>query len=310
MSRINNILAYLTAALALTSCAAYTGVDTTAKITAKDVKRQHVTVTPEQSFLAGIEPVAPRRWQPGMVFTVTDPRIAVIFDPASTSSDTLRTGDRLLLQSARPVNSFSGEEVVELRFVDAHNGSLIYRPTISYTQFVESNRLEVPFAVQQCLIDSVAARMVGKEFYVLPQRRLDENLQPVNGRRYQPVTITGVTVGNAVQPLTVWFTDENGQKRALLMTVASTSGATRNFESLFAVMPPRKRYPNISDETWELITQSRLALGMTPEECRLALGAPDNVLRVPTTMGMGERWTYDNGVYLIFEDGALARFRQ
>lgn len=249
-------------------------------------------------------------WQPGMVFVVTDPRVAVIFDPASTSTDTLQTGDHIKLISAKPVKSFTGDEVVELRFTDPHEGVLIYRPALSYNAFVESARLEIPFTVQQCLIDSVAARLVGREFYILPQRRLDASLTPANGKRYMPVTITEVTVGNAVQPLTVWFNDENGNRCALLMTIANTSGATRNFEHLFALTSPRKRYASISDETWQLITQSRVAQGMTPDECRLALGAPDNVLRVPTTMGMGERWTYDSGVYLIFEDGTLARFRQ
>jgi hypothetical protein len=49
---------------------------------------------------------------------------------------------------------------------------------------------------------------------------------------------------------------------------------------------------------------------MTSSECRLALGAPNDYTRVPTTGGMVERWTYDNGVYLMFEDGVLTRYRK
>ena len=48
---------------------------------------------------------------------------------------------------------------------------------------------------------------------------------------------------------------------------------------------------------------------MTRDECRLALGAPPEVLRTPSYGGMREVWSYSDGVFLIFEDGYLTRFR-
>ena len=49
---------------------------------------------------------------------------------------------------------------------------------------------------------------------------------------------------------------------------------------------------------------------MTRDECRLALGTPDSIDRA-TTVGNThfERWSYENGVYLLFEDGYLSKFR-
>ena len=66
----------------------------------------------------------------------------------------------------------------------------------------------------------------------------------------------------------------------------------------------------MTDEVWDLVVHSRVRAGMTPAECRLALGAPNDYLRLPSTAGMVERWVYDDGVYLIFEDGQLANFRK
>lgn len=310
MSRISNILAIVASSLLTTACAAYTGVDTTPKISSKEVRRQKVTLTAEQKLLDDIVPLAPRQWQPGMTFVVTDPRVNLIFDAASDPVDTLGHGTALALVSAKPITSYTGREVVELRFSDGDGRTLIYRPSVQYTNFIESERFEVPFTVQQALIDSVASRLVGRRFYILPQRRLDADGNPVNGLRYQPVTITDVTLGNDVQPLQVWFDTADGSRQALMMTVGATSGALRNLNTLFAIDNPRRQHPEISDKNWQLITQSRVAPGMTPDECRLALGRPANVLHMATTMGPGEQWTYENGVYLVFIDGALVKYRQ
>lgn len=42
---------------------------------------------------------------------------------------------------------------------------------------------------------------------------------------------------------------------------------------------------------------------MTRDECRLALGAP-------ATTGMVEFWQYSDGIYLLFEENILTRFRR
>lgn len=49
---------------------------------------------------------------------------------------------------------------------------------------------------------------------------------------------------------------------------------------------------------------------MTRDEARLALGAPANIDRRPGYSFMREIWTYENGIFLIFEDGLLKSFRQ
>ena len=94
------------------------------------------------------------------------------------------------------------------------------------------------------------------------------------------------------------------------LTYGSSRAATRNFDRLFSFSDPRTNYPQISDHTWQLITRSQVAVGMTRDECRLALGAPSSINRGATRAAQLERWLYDDGIYLIFEDGILTRYRK
>ena len=48
---------------------------------------------------------------------------------------------------------------------------------------------------------------------------------------------------------------------------------------------------------------------MTRDECRLALGAPNSYRTIPVYNAIVEQWNYDDGLYLIFEDGILTRYR-
>ncbi|MDE6513468.1 MAG: hypothetical protein K2L05_04720, partial [Muribaculaceae bacterium] len=90
----------------------------------------------------------------------------------------------------------------------------------------------------------------------------------------------------------------------------SRNATARTFANQFSLTNPRKNYPQISDTNWNLISQGRVALDMTREECRLALGAPSQVDREALPNGIFERWIYEDGVYLFFTDGLLTRFRQ
>jgi hypothetical protein len=82
------------------------------------------------------------------------------------------------------------------------------------------------------------------------------------------------------------------------------------FDKLFSFTDLRKNYSQITDANWERITRGDVAVSMTKDECQLSLGSPRSIERVPTHGGLYERWSYDNGVYLIFENGLLTRYRK
>ena len=140
----------------------------------------------------------------------------------------------------------------------------------------------------------------------------DENGDTRHGLKFIPVTITEVTPGNMVYPVRLKFTvdGDKDDEAYLYMSVGETSRSSRTFANLFSIKDPHLRYPAITDETWSNIIHGRVAKFMTREECRLALGSPASIDRRPGISTMRELWFYENGVYLMFDDGLLQSFRR
>ena len=72
---------------------------------------------------------------------------------------------------------------------------------------------------------------------------------------------------------------------------------------------PKLDYPSVSQETWENICNGRVALGMTKDECRLALGNPSEVDAGHNWSSVIDVWGYRDGTFLQFQDGLLINFR-
>jgi hypothetical protein len=315
MKRLTNtILRVLVCAAALPTLAAcFTGVDSTPKITDREIKKQKVVESAEKKFLSDVSGEKPSEWRPGKRLYVTDNRISLIFTPQSMGGTVIPdslAGQEIVLTGITSVLSVTGEEEVHLSFIDNQGTRLGYRPGVLRSTFDERSQFEVPFTVEISVVEAVSQRLVGNTYYILTSRRTDADGMETKGLRYVPVTISRVTPGNANQPLRVYFTDVSGHEYSVPMTIGSDPTSTRNFDTLFAFDNPRSKHNSITDRVWGLIMRSEIETGMTSNECRLALGAPNDYTRVPTTGGMVERWTYDNGVYLIFEDGVLTRYRQ
>lgn len=312
LTRILLAAAVATAPL-LTGC--FTGVESTPRITDRDIKRRDVRITPEMTFMADVVPEAPSHWRTGKRLYVTDNRISLIFTPGVDGAalgipDSL-AGQVLELKDINFIKGLTGNEEVQFAFTDRDGTRLVYRPMMQRRAFDADSSLQVPFTIDLDMVAAANSRLAGNTYYILTPRRFRDNGTETQGLRYVPVKVTEVVPGNANYPLRVRFTESGvADTLSLFMTVGSSRIATRNFATLFAFEDPRKQYSTIEDDTWELIKKSRIRDGMTPDECRLALGAPAEYIRIPSTAGMVERWTYGDGVYLFFEDGRLARFRR
>lgn len=298
--------------LALQSCF-FTGVESTPKINAGELKRQHVSVTPEQQFMAELAPDRPAHWQRGKHFYVSDNRIQLIFTTSSTGTDSLagQVIEFCRIDSVPAVDSHAAAEIVL-----THQGdTLRYRPGMDYAELMGRQRYDIPFTIDLDLVGKVRSLMAGNRYWITAPRWYDPATgEPVHGtRRYVPVRVTDVLPGRPEQPLMVVFKaddDSRAQPRAVFMTVGDDRLAIRNFDKLFSFTDVRSRYPMITDQMWELITRSELAAGMTRDECRLAIGAPLQITQGYGSMATLERWTYADGVYLIFDDGILSKFRR
>ena len=244
----------------LPSC--FTGVESTPKITLKEVKKQTLSDNDtEKSFLADVSPKKPSEWTAGKAFYITDNRLARIaasIEPYN-QSDSL-AGRIIFLSGVDTVATLTDSHgEIELQFTGKPEiDRLVLRTSMSPDQWQKAMSYTLPFMVDVDLVNVVRDKLRGKDFYILTRRRLDSNDNDTIASRYEPVTITDVTAGTESTPFKVFFTDKDGNNASVLMTVnAQPTG--RRFESLFSEDNPRNRYKTITDENWELIKNGKIA---------------------------------------------------
>lgn len=308
MKRRSRLLASAAVLLTLTS-GCFTGVESTPRITAGDVKREKITEAPEDTFLLNVggEPLA--QWNRGKLFYVTEPKINLIFGSSAPKDEDL-TGKWLRFDRVIPVTGITGQRETQIEFLSPRGQRLAYRLSQSPEKLVGQKSVEVPFTIEKSMIDTVASMLVGKRLYVTSNYWRDDDDRLIGGRKFVPVHIDAVTAGNTVYPIKVSFTEEQTHRHArLFLAPGSTKSTPRGFASMFSFTDPRKKYPSISDKNWQLIQDGRVGIDMTREECRLSLGSPKEVDRRPGYSVLREVWVYENGIYLVFEDGLLQRYR-
>lgn len=303
--------------LALQGC--FTGVESTPRISERDLKGA-LSRDPgkEVSFVAGIEGEAPASWRPGKQWVVTDPR-------SDRSIGRSLDGDTVTLTSISSTTSILGLTEAVINFATP-KGPAAYLTGITPDSLLRRRSLTVPYLVEVAVIDSLRKRLTGRTFYVNTSLWGDMDGNSLRGLRYIPVVITEVEAGRGIEPLrlTVAYdiTDRMlstpGTARAgipdkrfftlpMALPADAPGGTTRAFDNLFSLTDPRRRYPKISDEVWQAITENRVIEGMTRDECRLALGSPSDIDRSAGYSSLREIWSYPDGRRLVFIDGLLTR---
>lgn len=302
MRRHLSSLAATALMLVLHSC--FTGVESTPRIGAGEVRKETAQAVVEDTVLAGVLPQPFEQWTPGKRFLVDDARIRLLFGNTLPAGRELR-GDTLLYAGELRSTDFAGKPVVTLRFTDERYPG----DTLEYKISADA-RAELPFTVELSVVDEARKVLEGRTFYLLTRSRRDSADNIVAGRRYVPVTVDSVMPGTAVNPIKISFTDDKGERAYLFMPGGVAASSPRRFGAVLSVSDPRRRYSSVTDEVWENIIDGKVAAGMTRDECRLSLGKPATIDRLPGSSYLYERWAYDNGIYLIFEDGVLTQFRR
>ncbi len=319
--RIKLLITFGVLALCLYSC--FTGVDSTPRISAGDVRhRQAADSTAEQIFIRDIVPPAPRTWTPGQSQFLVDAGAPLqrIFDGTSAAPE-LMAGRLLTFRGVMTEPSLTGNSMAVILLSDKAGNNFNYRTSVSYAAFDTLPRLDIPYMVNVSLVDRLNSLLSGNTYFIKTQHWYDGDGKEVYGLRHIPVTIDSVSSGTSLYPAAVFFhlNDDQlkmaagiapGTKRMVLMTAGHSMADNRNFDRLFSFKDPRRMYPDIQPEIWELIIRSRVRPGMSREECRLALGAPDETRQIPSRGTMRDIWQYSQGFYLIFDDGYLINYRQ
>ncbi|MDE7397264.1 MAG: hypothetical protein K2M98_06025 [Muribaculum sp.] len=302
-------LMYIIPVVLLSGC--FTGIESTPKISSKDLHREQIRISPEEIILNGIAPQPFSQWQPGKEFFVTDTKLEMALDP--TSSAVPAAGEIIRYNTWRPVSSVAGTDDTEILFTTPSGEDLVYRVNATYSDLEKRQRLEIPFTIELSVVDSVKKRLENQRLYIRNSTWYDSTgTHTVRGMKYIPVVIKDVLPGNLVYPVRIIFEStapDAPSQASLYMAIDNTKGS-RSFASLFSIADPRNSYPTITEENWDNIIHSRVAKFMTREECRLALGSPKSVQRYNAITSLKETWTYDNGIYLLFDDGILTSFRQ
>lgn len=303
----SRLLIVIAATTALTGC--FTGVESTPRIKAPDAREAQLRARPEDSYLADIKDEPFDRWLPGKLFDIVDNRFALLL--GSTAPAVPLAGRQARWVGASETATALGTTSTRLKFLaDGVADTLVYSVGRSLPALRENGALEIPFAVQRSLVDSAAARMTGKSYYLTSAVWRDSTDAVVTGRKFVAAKVTAVRPGNADYPLRVDFEVADGAEPAtgiLFLSPQARFAVPRTFDAFFSLTDPRASYPGIPDDIWRHIILGTVTEGMTRLQARLAMGQPRDIQR---RVGNGaylarEVWVYPSGQMLFFEDGFL-----
>ena len=289
-----------------------TGIESTPKITEKDVTKaisQQPGDPATRPTTVDAQCLPFEKWTKGKKFVVTDDNIRRIFNPSTDfDSDTLHLAGKELSYDGYYTGSIlDNREIINIQF---SLGNHHFTYTTGKTASQMPDNFTVPFLVDCDFVKQLHDQLAGKEFFIRTPIWYDLKGQMTEGRKYIKVHINDVLPGSKIYPVKVTFTTLDTKETAQVWMVAGPyKMPNRTFDAMFSTDDTRKLYPTITDEIWKQITLGKLVAGMTRDEARLSIGAPATVDKKVTYNGLNELWQYNDGAYLIFEDGLLTRFR-
>lgn len=295
----------------LTSC--FTGIESTKKINLSREDKKNIKPSEEELFYPGITGIPLQEWEEGHKFLATDDKAILIFEShyiPYSFSDLHLEGDTLSFSGIESRIDAAGNITVSVDFVDSqykypYNTGKTFDAAMS--NFLSS---QIPMLIDLEMVEKAKEKLVGHKLWTRTFLWYDESGERINGKKFVPVTIIDVLPGNMVFPFKLKINDENGLTAYMYMNAGISPTDSRAFPVLFSMTDIRKNYPSVSDKNWELICGGDVAVGMTKEECKLALGNPKDVSAGHDYSQTLDIWSYENGTVLWFEDGLLSRFRK
>lgn len=300
------LMAVLPLSLFMTGC--FTGVEGTKKISLSRDDKKMLAVMPEDTFLNSLRGEPLRLWHQGRQFAVADGRISLLFDRGdmTAAADTIGINGRNLSFAGvgtrmRP----DGNAEAMLVFQDGGNRYSLpsgKSPADALDGIVSDN---LPMLIDLDQVTNARKLLAGKTLWIRTPLWYDSLGNSFKGRKFVPVKVRDVRAGTMVFPLRLTLSDENGNVFFQLMNAGNGNHESRSFAKLFRLSDPRSNYPDITDEVWALIQNGKVRLGMTKDECRLALGSPRQAESGHDYSSTLDLWQYDDGIYLRFQDGLL-----
>lgn len=288
--------------LGLAACN-FTGIEKTDRITlSKAELASHSKRTDEEKLMEALKDTVVSKWRRNKPFLCTSDKVKDLFVVAPEEPD----GMTLYYSDYELTTTPLGENALNIEFRDSLGRSYIYQK--EFLAASQLTNLQVPMFIDLDLVKSADSLLRGKTLW--PKTSLWQDAQQpetrIQGLQMKPVRVESVTFGQSDFPLRVIFVDNAGHRGSLLVSPLSKS--SRSFGSQFSMSDPRKLYPSITDKRWEEICEGRVSNGMTKQEVRLSLGAPDEIETNTDISRPIEIWRYSNGRYLQFQDGLLTSY--
>ncbi len=273
---------------------------------------RQMTKSEEQIFASQIEGIPLKEWKPGKEFMAMSVRTAYIFDPTSGDdrySGTMEGKKLYYVGYESHVNPDLKDECV-LKFSDG-TAPFAYSTGKSTEEALEEiYSSKLPLLSDLDLIRQWKEKLEGKTLWTKSNLWYDDSGNRKDGLRYAEVKVLDVVPTTGDFPMNVKIVCGVDDYANIRMNYTSDKADSRNFAAVFFLSDPKSRYPNISDENWELIQSGKVGKGMTKDECRLSIGNPDEVQSGHSTSSTLDIWQYSDGTYLLFSDGLLTNFRQ
>ncbi len=287
--------------------ACFTGIEGTKKITISKEDRKLLEPTEEEKYLQDISGLQISKWAKGKQFVIADNRAAQILKPIDSArpvsdiiSDTIQYSH---------INTYKGYDGKLQYYIIFKHGDDLYRYDTSLSGFANIDDLtsdRLPMLIDLDLANEVKNKIVGRHFYLLSSNWLDSTGNRYPGCKYVEAIIKDVTPANTVNPLLVkFYVPSENLTGYYPMNYNHEQRGARTFASLFSFKDPKKNYSNITDDNWHLICHGKVNVGMTKNECRLALGSPDDSTATRDYSSTIDIWRYADGTVLFFKDGLL-----
>ena len=305
---------FLVPVLFAISCS--TGIESTKAITMSRSERRETMPGAEERMSAHITSEPLGVWRIGKKFLISDNKASVLLErvpPMSTVSgaDSI-AGSVLRFERVSSRLTPGGDTVAIIEF---RGEECAYLYNTSRNLRVALHTLkgqDMPMMIDLDMVAAADTLLRGRKVWTRSRLWYDSVGNIIDGRKFDPVTITRVRPGIMVFPLAVEFIDEKKETATMFMNISSSDGIgaeSRTFQSLFILEDPRQLYSSVSPEIWENIKTGRVSVGMTKEECRLSLGNPSEVDAGHNWSSVIDIWRYRDGTYLQFQDGLLVNYR-
>ncbi len=287
----------------------FTGIEGTKKITISKEDKRLLTPKPEELILSDIKGQNIKEWIPGKKFLLTDQRAEYIIAPMNGAPAVSNlVGDTIVFKDTYDIKGFDGSDDTHIIFSKGDD-LYDYSPRLGglkQTADITSDRL--PMLIDLDMIDQANSILSGMTVYPLSINWLDSDSSLSHGCRYLKANIVSVTPGNQINPMLVeFYVPSENATGYYLMNFDNRDSNAKTFPSLFSLTDPRKQNSNISAENWDKICHAVIALGMTKNECRLALGPPEDVTSTRDYSSTIDVWRYADGTVLFFRDGVLTK---